>query len=56
MGIARNARTGREIGGRLEVWSEVNGGTEVELSVPAQIAYGMSFTPTVVIIGETVAI
>lgn len=29
----------REIGGRLDVWSEVNSGTEVELSIPARIAY-----------------
>lgn len=34
-----------KIGGKLEVWSEVNAGTEVELTVPARIAYGMSITP-----------
>ena len=34
-----------KMGGKLEVWSEVNAGTEVELSVPAHIAYGMSIAP-----------
>jgi signal transduction histidine kinase len=29
-------------GGRLDVWSEVGAGTEVEMSVPASIAYGKS--------------
>ena len=29
----------QEIGGKLDVWSEVNSGTEVELSIPARIAY-----------------
>ena len=28
-----------EIGGRLDVWSEINSGTDVELSIPARIAY-----------------
>jgi ligand-binding sensor domain-containing protein/signal transduction histidine kinase len=30
----------RRFGGRLEVWSEQGAGTEIELSVPAAIAYG----------------
>jgi signal transduction histidine kinase/ligand-binding sensor domain-containing protein len=31
----------KAIGGQLEVWSEQNAGTEVELTVPASVAYGM---------------
>jgi signal transduction histidine kinase len=27
------------VGGRLDVWSELNSGTEVELNIPAAIAY-----------------
>jgi signal transduction histidine kinase len=27
------------VGGRLDIWSEINSGTEVELSIPALIAY-----------------
>jgi signal transduction histidine kinase len=27
------------VGGKLEVWSEVDAGTEVELTIPASIAY-----------------
>jgi hypothetical protein len=32
------------IGGKLTVWSELDSGTEVELSIPAALAYAM--TPT----------
>jgi signal transduction histidine kinase len=28
------------IGGKLEVWSERGTGTEIELTIPASIAYG----------------
>jgi signal transduction histidine kinase len=35
----------RGFGGRLDVWSEHRAGTEVELSVPASIAYSRSSTP-----------
>lgn len=35
----------QKIGGKLEVWSEINSGTEVELSIPAHIAYGLSIAP-----------
>ncbi len=28
-----------KLGGRLQVWSERNAGTEVELRLPAQVAY-----------------
>jgi signal transduction histidine kinase len=31
----------QEIGGRLDIWSQAGAGTEVELSVPGSIAYGM---------------
>jgi nitrate/nitrite-specific signal transduction histidine kinase len=27
------------IGGKLEVWSELDSGTEVELTIPASLAY-----------------
>jgi len=30
------------VGGRLDIWSEVDEGTEVELSIPAKIAYASS--------------
>src|SRR5580704_9238107 len=30
----------KRFGGRLEVWSEQGAGTEIQLSVPAAIAYG----------------
>ena len=30
----------QKIGARLEFWSEAGAGTEVELSIPASIAYG----------------
>ena len=33
------------IGGRLDVWSELDSGTEVELSVPASLAYATSRSP-----------
>jgi signal transduction histidine kinase len=32
----------QEIGARLDIWSEAGAGTEVELSVPGSIAYGIS--------------
>ena len=30
----------KRIGGQLEVWSEHGAGTEMELTIPATIAYG----------------
>jgi len=33
------------IGGRLDVWSELDSGTEVELTVPASLAYATSRSP-----------
>ena len=41
-GIRERARA---IGGRLEVWSELARGTEVELTLPAKIAYERSRHP-----------
>ena len=29
-----------QIGARLDIWSEVGAGTEVELSIPGSVAYG----------------
>jgi signal transduction histidine kinase/ligand-binding sensor domain-containing protein len=34
------------IGGRLDVWSELEAGTEVELSVPSSLAYATSRSPS----------
>jgi len=33
------------LGGCLDIWSEPNSGTEVELSIPASIAYAKSPGP-----------
>jgi signal transduction histidine kinase/ligand-binding sensor domain-containing protein len=33
------------VGGNLDVWSELDSGTEVELTVPASVAYGASSAP-----------
>ena len=30
----------KRIGGQLDVWSEREAGTEVELTIPASVAYG----------------
>jgi signal transduction histidine kinase len=30
------------VGGRLEIWSKLGSGTELELSIPGTIAYGAS--------------
>jgi signal transduction histidine kinase len=32
----------KQVGGKVSVWSEVNSGTEVELTIPAKIAYAKS--------------
>jgi signal transduction histidine kinase len=34
------------IGGHLEMWSSVDSGTEIELTIPASIAYVKSATQT----------
>jgi signal transduction histidine kinase/ligand-binding sensor domain-containing protein len=41
-GIAGMHERAKLIGGTLSVWSEVNSGTEAELTVPASVAYGKS--------------
>jgi signal transduction histidine kinase len=41
-GISGIRERARRIGSRLELWSEVDAGTEVELTVPASMAYGKS--------------
>jgi ligand-binding sensor domain-containing protein/signal transduction histidine kinase len=41
-GVAGMRERGKSLGGKLEVWSEVGAGTEVELTVPGAIAYGKS--------------
>ena len=33
------------VGGKLTVWSELDSGTEAELTIPASIAYAKSTTP-----------
>ena len=38
-GMRERAET---VGGRLEIWSRLDSGTEVELSIPAAIAYDVS--------------
>ena len=34
------------VGGKLSVWSEINSGTEIELSIPAALAYAKASQPT----------
>jgi len=41
-GLAGMRERARNFGGKLEVWSEQGAGTEIELIVPAAIAYGGS--------------
>jgi signal transduction histidine kinase len=38
-GLAGMRERAKLIGGKLEVWSSFGSGTEIELSVPASIAY-----------------
>ena len=38
-GLSGMRERSRGIGGQLEVWSERRAGTEVELTVPASVAY-----------------
>jgi len=46
-GMRERAET---IGGRLDVWSKIDGGTEVELTVPGAIAYNVRATKSAVAI------
>ena len=41
-GVPGMRERAKSFGGKLEVWSEVGAGTEVELTVPAAIAYSKS--------------
>ena len=41
------------VGGKLAVWSELNSGAEIELSIPASIAYPKSKTPSANTAGAT---
>jgi signal transduction histidine kinase len=41
-GVPGMRERAKSFGGKLEVWSEVGAGTEVELTVPGAIAYGKS--------------
>jgi signal transduction histidine kinase len=41
-GVPGMRERAKSFGGKLEVWSEVGAGTEVELTVPAAVAYGKS--------------
>jgi signal transduction histidine kinase len=45
-GLVGMRERAERIGGQLEVWSEHDAGTEVELKVPGSIAYGSSTTGT----------
>ena len=40
-GLSGMRERSQEIGGKLKVWSRAGAGTEVELTIPAQIAYEM---------------
>src|ERR1700690_1844203 len=57
-GIVAEGRTGhygvpgmreraKRIGGKLDVWTGIGAGTEIELSIPGSIAYGTSLGRTV---------
>jgi signal transduction histidine kinase len=39
-GLPGMSERAKRLGGRLEVWSEHGAGTEIELTVPASVAYG----------------
>jgi signal transduction histidine kinase len=41
-GLTGMRERAQQIGGQLEIWSEVGAGTEVELRIPGSIAYGES--------------
>jgi signal transduction histidine kinase len=45
-GLVGMRERAKRIGGQLEVWTEHNAGTEVELIVPGSIAYGSSSEDT----------
>ena len=41
-GVPGMRERAKRIGGKLDVWTETGAGTEVELSIPASVAYGTS--------------
>ena len=41
-GVPGMRERARRIGGKLDVWTGTGAGTEIELSIPASIAYGTS--------------
>jgi signal transduction histidine kinase len=43
-GLTGMHERGKQMGGKVSVWSEVNSGTEVELAIPAKVAYAKSPT------------
>ena len=43
-GMAGMRERAKRIGGRLVVWSELDAGTEVELSIPGSVVYASSLT------------
>jgi signal transduction histidine kinase/streptogramin lyase len=45
----------RLVGGKLAIWSEMDSGTEVELSIPASVAYGKSSIPRRSVASEEVS-
>ena len=41
-GLAGMRERARQIGGKVEIWSRARAGTEIELSIPGSIAYGVA--------------
>jgi signal transduction histidine kinase len=41
-GVPEMRERAKRIGGRLDVWTEIGAGTEIELSIPGSVAYGIS--------------
>ena len=41
-GVSGMRERAKRIGGKLDVWTATGAGTEIELSIPASIAYGTS--------------
>jgi signal transduction histidine kinase len=46
-GVPGMRERAKRIGGRLDVWTGIGAGTEIELSIPGSIAYGTSSGRTV---------
>jgi signal transduction histidine kinase len=41
-GMAGMQERAKLVGGTLSIWSEIDSGTEAELTIPASVAYGKS--------------